>query len=108
MLLASYGFEVLEAEDGDEALQIAREFDGEIHAWVLDMAMPQMWGDVVAGHLAILRPHANIIFISGHSEEYLVNLGRLTGRVSFLSKPFRIEALLAKMCEMVEEAARNA
>lgn len=108
LLLASCGFDVLEARSGDEALQILREFSGEIHAWVMDMAMPQMWGDVVAERLSILRPNARVLFISGHSEERLVSLGRMSGRESFLPKPFGIDALLAKVRELVEDAVKSA
>ena len=60
------GYHVLEAQDGLEAIEIARDFDGEIALVLTDILMPRMNGDELARHIAEVRPTTRIVFTTGY------------------------------------------
>ncbi len=94
-------FKILEAEGGDEALAICQNYKGAIDLVVTDVVMPSMWGDEFARRLALVRPRTPVVFISGHSEEMLVDHGILTGTEPFFGKPFENKLLAKKIMEML-------
>jgi DNA-binding response OmpR family regulator len=63
--------------------------------------MPLMWGDELAQRLAIVSPQTKVIFISGHSEEFLHSGGTLSGNEIFFPKPFCVDLLLKKIRELL-------
>ena len=67
--LRKQGFHVLEAEDGNEALEVARKYDGPIHLLVSDILMPNMDGTAVAALLSAARPEMRILLISGFADD---------------------------------------
>jgi PAS domain S-box-containing protein len=100
-MLEAHGFEVLQAADGDSALEIARARAAELRGVLLDLAMPGMDGDRAFAALREIRGDLPVVFVSGHGEERLAR--RLRGRsgVAALAKPFRADALLQKLDEAV-------
>ena len=89
--LRDSGYHVLVAEDGQQALQIAGEYDGEIHVLLADLFMPGMDGTAVAGELQRVRPAMRVIIYSGVDGKGLP----LMEGWQFLMKPFSLEELLA-------------
>lgn len=94
------GYTVLEAQDGPEALDIARQHPGTIHLLLSDMVMPKMNGAEVAGRLKAIRPTARIAFMSGYSEFSRKDLGQNFPEAPILQKPFSPVSLV----EMVRDA----
>ena len=84
LLLLGNGYDVLVVENGIEALDKSREHTGEIHLLLSDVEMPQMTGTELATQIAIERPNAKIILMSGFPSEMLV----LNHGWKFLAKPF--------------------
>jgi two-component system, cell cycle sensor histidine kinase and response regulator CckA len=87
--LRLYGYTVLEARHGGEALLTCERHPGPIHLMVTDVVMPQMSGRELADRLAPLRPEMQIIYMSGYTEEALVQHDVADLSVAFLQKPFK-------------------
>lgn len=93
-ILGGDGFMVLEAGDGQEALEIAAAYGGPIHLMLTDMVMPGMNGHELAGRLARQRPGLKIMFMSGYTEHSALGSCRERGDGIFIQKPFLPGALL--------------
>jgi len=87
--LRLYGYTVLEARHGGEALLACERHPGPIHLMVTDVVMPQMSGRELADRLTPLHPEMKIIYMSGYTEDALVQHGVAELSVAFLQKPFR-------------------
>jgi CheY-like chemotaxis protein len=98
LMLSRYGYTVLEAVTGAEALRVL-ELWPEIHIDValVDVVMPCMTGTELAVKIRELRPGLPIIFTSGYSEKELSR--DLMSKPNFLKKPFTSKMLVAKICE---------
>lgn len=99
--LLNFGFNVVEAASGDEALSLVQGTKETIEVAIVDMGMSEMWGDEFALRLAIISPETKVIFVSGHSEDFLRMNGSLTGNEIFFAKPFSSKLLLEKIREML-------
>ena len=73
--LRFHGYTVLEARHGGEALQICERHQGAIHMMVTDVVMPQMSGRVLVDRLSQLRPEMQVIYMSGYTEDEVVQRG---------------------------------
>ncbi len=102
MSLRSYGYHVVEATDGEDALARARQHTGPLHLLVTDVVMPRMAGSELARHFAPLYPDARVLFMSGHAEQAIANRGALEPGVAFLPKPFTPERLARKVREVLD------
>ena len=87
--LRLYGYSVLEARHGGEALLTCERHQGPIHLMVTDVVMPQMSGRELADRLTPLRPEMKVLFMSGYTEDALVQHGVADLSVAFLQKPFK-------------------
>ncbi len=98
--LSKRGYEVLEASDGEVALEIAQEYSGQIDLMISDVVMPGLDGP---GLLKAAREHlgdARVIFISGYAQEEFSDVLAEHKEVSFLPKPFT----LPQLAERVKDA----
>ena len=101
-VLRRRGYQVLEAADGQEALEIFRRRAGEISLVLTDMVMPRLDGRKLGDLLQHLRPGVRIIYMSGYTDDVLVRTGALCPGMSFLQKPLRPEVLSAKVREALD------
>jgi hypothetical protein len=95
-IFARNGYHVITAEDGPEALAIARDYQGEIHLLVTDVVMPHMLGKEVAEKMVQIKPDIEVLFMSGYARPVLASQGRLESGVTLVEKPFSEADLLAK------------
>ena len=107
--LGSFGYRVLEAGSGAEALALAERHAGPIHLLLADVIMPGLSGKEVAQQLAPLRPATKVLFMSGYAEDVIAHHGALERGVAYIAKPFTPDALAAKVREVlgVPEGARR-
>jgi two-component system cell cycle sensor histidine kinase/response regulator CckA len=93
-VLVDDGYVVLDAEDGEQALRLSREYDGSIDALLTDVRMPKMDGLALSSHILRERPGIKVLLMSGKlSGEPLV----LTSSAHFLRKPFLPDVLRQKV-----------
>ncbi len=104
-VLQSKGYQVLDASDGIEALDVAGQHGGPLHLLVTDIVMPKLNGRDLAAKLLALRPGLRVLFMSGYPKGGLGHPGVTEAEISFLEKPFNAEALARKVREVLNQAA---
>ncbi|MGD0181250.1 MAG: ATP-binding protein [Candidatus Sulfotelmatobacter sp.] len=98
--LESCGYKVIEAQNGNEAREIAKDYDEPIDVLVADVILPHVRGTELAKLLTDLRPEMSIVLISGYSEDALLENHLLSeGSMILLQKPFEPEDLAHKIRE---------
>ena len=92
--LAMKGYNVLQAENGARALDVADAHKAPIHLVISDVDMPDMNGPELFKHLRGWYPRLRFLFISGRLQEANADVS-YDGRTAFLPKPFSMETLYA-------------
>lgn len=94
MILSEWGCEVLCAEDGEDALAVARGAScPEIDILITDLCMPGMGGAALAVELRAERPGLKTIFVSGLSRDEIAAMDVEAVHAAFISKPFQLRAI---------------
>ena len=99
-ILGRQNYDVIEASNGRQALEIAREHPGVIDMLLTDVVMPEMGGFDLAQELLKTRPKTKVLFISGYTGLSGFDPSQLPTGAGFLQKPFTLNALLAKVREV--------
>jgi PAS domain S-box-containing protein len=99
--LQDSGYQVLEAAEGSMALQVAEEHSGPIHLLLTDVIMPHMTGKELAERLKPLRPEIKVLYMSGYAADVISSRGSLNADEWYIAKPFSLDALLAKVQEVL-------
>jgi two-component system, cell cycle sensor histidine kinase and response regulator CckA len=94
-VLAGFGYHLLVARDGAEALTVSDRYHGQIHLLLTDVVMPGIGGPELAVRLRMRRPSLRVLLMSGYDEHSLGAGG--ASYSSFIAKPFRPEALGQKV-----------
>lgn len=97
------GYQVLEAQDGEEAISISQSYKETIHLLFTDVIMPGMDGKTVADRIKALRPDIRVLYMSGHPESIVASYGIEVKKANFIQKPFSISDLAKKIKEILEE-----
>jgi PAS domain S-box-containing protein len=101
--LRSLGYAVLAASSGQEALSLASQHEKHIDLLITDLAMPGMSGRELAQMLASLRPDLKTIFMSGYSDDAVLQRGIHEQGATFLQKPFSLGTLALKVRDTLRE-----
>ena len=105
--LESKGYKVLEAQNGSQALDIAEHYPGSIDVLVTDVIMPQVRGLELAKRVTELHPDICVIFMSGYSEDALLENRFLSQKNTILiQKPFDPEDLAQKIRESLDDKCK--
>ena len=102
IFLENYGYKVLEAINGEDAVSVFAENSAAIKLIVTDMIMPFMHGDEVYEKVRMIRPDIKCLFMSGYSDDIIQKRGILKEGVAFLAKPFSPYDLLRKVREALD------
>jgi PAS domain S-box-containing protein len=101
-LLEHYGYSVLEAESGAQALAISRQNTAPIHLLLTDIVMPGINGRALAQTLSKERPGIRVVYMSGYTGQTVGGQTILSPGSHFLQKPFTREDLARKIREALE------
>jgi two-component system cell cycle sensor histidine kinase/response regulator CckA len=91
--LQQLGYHVVEAENGEAALQVCEQLQGKIDLVLSDLVMPGMGGYELAGRLAQRHPAVRMLFMSGYTEDSAARRDILLQGSAFLQKPFSVADL---------------
>jgi PAS domain S-box-containing protein len=97
LYLTGQGYQVLQANTPDEAIQMASDNIGDIHLLITDVIMPKMNGRDLANNLQQRHPHLECLFMSGYTADLISHHGVLQDDVYFIQKPFSLPDLAAKV-----------
>jgi two-component system, cell cycle sensor histidine kinase and response regulator CckA len=107
-VLARYGYRVLTAQSGAEAIDLARACDDPIDLLVTDVVMPGMSGPELARALNTIRPDTPVVYMSGYAGDVLDQRGVDADEAAFLEKPFTPTTLARKVREVLATRDRRA
>lgn len=98
-ILTDYGYHVLEASNGEEALLLCNRQVDPIHLVLTDVVMPGITGVELGVRLRESRPDIKVVCMSGYTDDVVFRQGTLEPSVAYLEKPFTPEGLAAKVRE---------
>lgn len=99
--LKDKGYEVMEASNGEEAIQIAKQNDIEIDLIITDVVMPGMDGPQMINEIRRFMPSVKVVFISGYAEDSFRKKLNNEENIHFLPKPFNLKDLALKVKDIL-------
>jgi PAS domain S-box-containing protein len=99
--LAARGYTVIEAENGEAGLNAAGQHVGAIDMVITDVVMPGIGGRELVQRVTASRPETKVLYLSGYTEEAILQDGALESGTAFLQKPFTLQALARKVREVL-------
>jgi CheY-like chemotaxis protein len=106
--LQLFGYTVLVAKHGVEALDIGERHEGALDLLLTDVIMPQLNGPELAEQLGRRRPGLRVLFMSGYTGTLLGHSRGLDPGVALLEKPFSPDALARKVRDVLDASAATA
>lgn len=100
-LLAKAGYEVIEAVDGRNAIDLFEEHRNEIDLALLDIVMPELSGAAVAEHIRRSSPSTPILFCSGYAKRQMPEGIALPEDIPLIGKPYEPRRLLDAIAQLL-------
>jgi PAS domain S-box-containing protein len=101
-ILRKYGYVVLEAQSGGDALIACEQHKGPIALLLTDVVMPRMSGRELAERLFVARPKMKVVYMSGYTNDAVVRHGIVESTIAFVQKPLMPETLARKVRETLD------
>jgi CheY-like chemotaxis protein len=92
-MLSRLGYEVVQAKDGSDAVEIFRAGAQDFRCVILDVTMPVMDGWEAMRDIRALRPGIPVLLVSGYEESQVITPGVHDSPDAFIQKPFRLNDL---------------
>ncbi|MFN3681738.1 MAG: ATP-binding protein, partial [Nitrospira sp.] len=102
-ILQECGYHVLEAHDGETALQVADNYEGTIHLLVTDIRLPKHNGPQLAQMLRQRRPTMKVLYVSGFADSFLVQPTPSLQPMAYLPKPYTPSSLAHHVRAVLEQ-----
>ena len=93
--LEPLGYKIIEAADGEEALELFRQSECKIDLLLTDVIMPKMTGKKLVEALSAEQKEFKVLYMSGYTDNVIVHQGILDENIEFINKPL-IPSLLTK------------
>lgn len=103
LTLAEIGYTVLDAQNGEEALAVAKAPPARIDLLLSDVVLPQMSGREIAEEITAVSPATRVLFMSGYMDDAVMRHGVLMADVNFISKPFSRRELTKKVRDVLHK-----
>jgi YesN/AraC family two-component response regulator len=94
---------VLEASNGEEAIKVSDEADEDLHLLITDVVMPGVNGRELSDALSAKRAGMKTIFMSGYTDNVVLEQEIINAGAAFLQKPLRPSILAGKLREVLNE-----
>lgn len=101
--LAMFGYQVLEASSGEEAVRVSERFQGAIDLLITDLVMPGVNGRKLTDLLRQRRPSLRVLYMSGYADEAALRPGPTPHADAFIQKPFTPQQLAGKVRGLIEK-----
>ncbi|MFP4532964.1 MAG: PAS domain S-box protein [Desulfobacterales bacterium] len=104
-ILRHFGYQVLCAENAEQAIELYREHKNQISLVILDLSMPGMGGNQCLRELLALNPNAKVIISSGYAANGLAKEALASGARGFIGKPYQAADIARKVRGVLDEQA---
>ncbi|MBF0411638.1 MAG: response regulator [Desulfamplus sp.] len=101
MILTKEGYKVVAAASPSDAVDIAKNYHGEIDLLITDVIMPQMNGRELAEKILSIYPNINLLFMSGYTADVIQSQQDMIEGAHFIQKPFSRKDLAAKLKDVM-------
>jgi CheY-like chemotaxis protein len=102
-VLREFGYTIIEAADGEEAVTKFEEQKERIQLVILDAVMPKKNGKKAYDEIRAMRPDVKALFVSGYAPDIVRDKGMIEGGAEILMKPVSPKELLKKVRELLSE-----
>jgi two-component system cell cycle sensor histidine kinase/response regulator CckA len=107
MILTKAGFQVFEAKDGRDALQMAMTIEERIDILVTDVVMPNMSGRQLAEEIKKILPEIKVLFVSGYTDQAFAHNDELMEGDAFMQKPFTAAGFIQRINEVLQHSTNR-
>jgi CheY-like chemotaxis protein len=104
-MLATRGYEIVDAADGEEAISRFETRDGPIQLVVSDVMMHGLDGRQTIDRIRTIEPATKVLYMSGYTDDAINRNGRLAPGTGFIQKPFSGEELATRVRELLDGVA---
>lgn len=101
-VLLEYGYSVIEAVDGEDAINQLRRYKDIVRLVVIDVIMPKKSGKEAYDEIKKIKPDIKVLFTSGYTSDIINKKGILEDGVDFISKPLTPHDLLCRIRETLD------
>ena len=101
-ILEKAGYEIIEAEDGEDSIRIFNQHRDRLHLIILDVVMPKKNGKEVYDVIKKAKPDIKVVFVSGYSADIIHKKGIMEEGMEFISKPILPGDFLAKVRDVLD------
>ena len=103
-ILRKFGYEVILAEDGQDAVKKFAENQTKIQIILMDMIMPHKNGKQALDEIRMLKPDIKVVFVSGYSADIVRSRGEIDENAELIMKPVNSSELLNTVRNMLDRA----
>jgi two-component system, cell cycle sensor histidine kinase and response regulator CckA len=101
-ILNKFGYIVLDAQSGGDALLLCEQHPDSIDLLLTDVVMPRMSGRQLAERLALLRPQLKVLYMSGYTSDAVLRHGVRDATIAFIQKPITPGPLARRVREALD------
>jgi CheY-like chemotaxis protein len=101
-VLRDCGYAVIEAADGQEALNLAKLHKGKIHLIFTDAVMPGMGSRELVNQMKSIHPEIKSLYTSGYTDTEIIKHGVLDRDIAFLPKPYEVADLIRNIRKVLD------